>query len=240
MDNDWIDIALVFSTEPSREEIEQFFLSLCTHPDRTENSQLDIASWDDTADIHRFEGGEEEAAKAFLGYEVSTITVPFERFDLKIGAEYTDWLLSQVPHMTIKAVVYPFRAPSGSETTNEIRESRRRFVNVLGDTANFFNPRWGFGRRGGLAIGEDESIEQLAETTMPPLYEYNVFREETVDALDRDRVTSAPAWYVEELDDGGVFMAVREPPKSCGPNTTECKAVADHLGIPLANPERYR
>lgn len=73
----------------------------------------------------------------------------------------------------------------------------------------------------------------------PPLYEYNVFRPETVEELGRERVLSAPDWYVEELDSGGVFLAVREPPKQCSPAIDACLDVADHLGIPLGKTERY-
>lgn len=47
----------------------------------------------------------------------------------------------------------------------------------------FSNPGRGFGRRGGLAIGEDETIDDLAARPTPPLYEYNVFRPGTVEAL---------------------------------------------------------
>jgi hypothetical protein len=122
---------------------------------------------------------------------------------------------------------------------NKITQRRREFVEVLAQAANILEPKWGFGRRGGVAIGEDETIEDLATRTKPPLYEYNVFRPETVEAIGREQVLSAPAYYVEELDSGGVFMAVTEPPKQCGHEGQQCEEVADQLGLSLAKTERY-
>ncbi|TYL39967.1 hypothetical protein CV102_04075 [Natronococcus pandeyae] len=110
---------------------------------------------------------------------------------------------------------------------------------MLARAADILEPRWGFGRRGGIAVGTQETVDDLAARTTPPLYEYNVFRPETVEALGRERVRSAPAWYVEELDNGGVFLAVREPPRQCGPAAEPCFEVGDHLGIALGKTDRY-
>ena len=62
---------------------------------------------------------------------------------------------------------------------------------------------------------------------------------ETVEAIGRDAVLSAPAWYTEELSSGAVFMAVTEPPKQCGDEDQLCDEVADQLRLSLATPERY-
>ncbi|MFW5917984.1 MAG: hypothetical protein ACOCR0_00730, partial [Haloferacaceae archaeon] len=105
--------------------------------------------------------------------------------------------------------------------------------------ADILDPTWGFGRRGGLAIAEDETVEELASMTKPPLYEYNVFREETVEAIGRDRVLSTPCYFVKELDSGGVFLAVTEPPKQVGHEDQPYEEAAEHLGLPLAKTERY-
>jgi len=52
-------------------------------------------------------------------------------------------------------------------------------------------------------------------------------------------VTDAPAWKVIELDSGGIFLVVREPPHSCGLHIDQCLKVSDHLGIPLFDPSNY-
>lgn len=144
-----------------------------------------------------------------------------------------------VPHLRSLTWIYRLKRADDGEGSAEIERLRREFIDIHALAAEVLEPRWAFGRRGGLAIGEDESIEELTEMTTPPLYEYNYFRPETVDALGWDRVLTAPAWYVNKLDSGGVFLAVREPPKQCSPGVDACVEVADHLGIPLATPERY-
>jgi len=144
-----------------------------------------------------------------------------------------------VPHLRFSTWIYRLKRADDGEGSAEIERLRREFVDIHALVAEVLEPRWAFGRRGGLAIGEDESIEELSKTTTPPLYEYNYFRPETVDALGWDRVLTAPAWYVDKLDSGGVFLAVREPPKQCSPGVDACVEVADHLGIPLGTPERY-
>lgn len=235
---DWIEIAFVFDDRPRPEELEKLFASLQTQSD-SDTDGLNVAAWDETSDIHHYSGTPAEAAAACREYLDSTIGIRFDGFKLRIGSGYSDGILAEVPHITVREGVHPFT--ESDDLSDEAMASRRkRFVQTVARCAEISQPRWGFGRVGGVAVGEDESVEQLASQTLPPLYEYNFFRDETVQALERDRVATSPAWYIEEVDTGGVFLTVREPPNSCRPQTDECLAVADHLGIPIANPSRYR
>jgi len=98
---------------------------------------------------------------------------------------------------------------------------------------------WVFGNKGGLAIGEDMSVKELASAIEPPLYEYNLFRQETVKHIGREQVLNAPAWRVEELDTGAVFLVVGEPPMHYRGLIEEREAVADHLGLSVAETTKY-
>jgi len=240
-DNELIEIAFVFSQRPNQKELQSLFGTLMQRSrQETNTDQFDLAFWDDTSDIQRVKGDSIEAADRFTSHAVSTITIPLSGFRLAVGAEYTGGIIEPVPHLYLSEQIHPFTDSYNTDGDDAIVAQRRQnFVEILAQAADILEPTWGFGRRGGLAIGEDETIEDLATRTKPPLYEYNVFRPETVKAIGREKVLSAPAYYVEELDSGGVFMAVTEPPKQCGHEGQQCEEVADQLGLDLSTPERY-
>lgn len=115
--------------------------------------------------------------------------------DISIGFSRTGVgfpIYASTPYLTFSTWIYALEKPD-REPLERVKQRRREFVEVLARAADVLEPRWGFGRRGGLAIGEDETIDDLAARPAPPLYEYNVFRPETVEALGRERVRLAPA-----------------------------------------------
>lgn len=246
-DYDWIEIAYVFEDEPSVEAYESLLDTLPRYPDDTLDTDEFHLNYSDGngVDELRVPGSAAEAAEALSTYPSCRIRVPMGRklHDLSIGFSETGGLLapSSRSYVRFSTTIYAFENTNGADADYraDLVARRREFVETLARAANVLEPMWGFGRRGGLAIGEDDTVEALAAMATPPLYEYNVFRPETVEAIGRDRVLSAPAWFVEELDWGGVFLAVREPPKQCNPSQEPCVEVADHLGLPLARTERY-
>ena len=231
-DYDKIQVAYIFEKEPTVDDYQSLFEQLLEYTGN--DKQIKIS-----ADEIKTDPAE---AAEFVYKDESGNVRPPNKLDTSISSSKAGWdLLSDpwVPHLRFSTWIYRLKRADDGEGSAEIERLRREFVDIHALVAEVLEPRWAFGRRGGLAIGEDESIEELTETTTPPLYEYNYFRPETVDALGWDRVLTAPAWYVDKLDSGGVFLAVREPPKQCSPGVDACVEVADHLGIPLATPERY-
>lgn len=235
---DWIEIAFIFEERPGSDELESLFESLLANSD-SDTNDLDIAAWDDTSDIHHYSGNAAEAAAACSEYLDSTIGIRFEGFKLQIGSGYSNGLLADIPHVTAREGIHPF-TDSSEVSEDTILARRKRFVRTLARCAEVLDPKWGFGRRDGVAIADDQTIEKLVTMERPPLYEYNVLNSETAEAIGHKTIQNTPAWFTQELDTGGVFIAVREPPHRCGPKTEECLAVADHLGLDIAEPTRYR
>lgn len=242
-DPDWIQIAYVFDEEPSRET----YKSLLDSAPRNSGPEYDADEFnvkyrDGDTGTQQIYSESEEVLEVIVGADYWTIEVWMDNYGIVIGFERTDRGLipySSQPSLNISTTIYAFEDPDGEESLAETKRRRREFVEFLAAMANIFEPKWGFGQRIGIAVGADETVEDLASRTTPPLYEYNVFRPETVEELGRERVLAAPAWYVEELDNGGAFLAVREPPRQCSPAAEPCLEVADHLGIPLGKTDRY-
>ena len=247
-DYDWIEIAYVLDDEPSVPTYESLLETLPRYPDETleaDEFSLNYSNGHDVDEL-RVPGSTEEAADVLATYPNCRVSVPMglDLYDISIGFSKTGMGLlpsASRPYLRFATTIYPFEETNGADADSqaELADRRQEFAAVLAQAADVLEPRWGFGRRGGIAVGADETVDDLASRTTPPLYEYNVFRPETVEALGRERVRSAPAWYVEELDDGGVFLAVREPPRQCSPAAEPCLEVADHLGIPLGKTDRY-
>lgn len=240
--NDWLEVGFIFEEMPGRDRYEAL---LDTLPDRPGpnygETEYKIDAWagPDLSGDH-YIGDTSDALAAITRAEKFSITTSLGEFELLFGTDGDEGLLGAHPHLTFSATVYPFKQGKKNVSTDTLIQRRETLVSALATAAEVLDPLWGFGRRGGIAVGTEQDVGQLARSKKPPLYDYNVFSQETVEQLGRERVTSAPAWVVEELPTGGVFIAVRPPPNTCGPGSEECVAVAEHLDVAMATPERYQ
>ncbi|ELZ21970.1 hypothetical protein C477_04474 [Haloterrigena salina JCM 13891] len=241
-DYDWIQIAFLFDRELSHETYESLFDLFLEYSETDDNrDELDDRYGDETNGSQRVRADASEIARTVRSVSSVKVSVPVGWDDISIGFSRNGSgfpTYGSTPYLTFTTWIYALK-DSDREPLERVKRRRREFVEILARAANVLEPRWGFGRRGGLAIGEDDTIDDLAARLAPPLYEYNVFRPETVETLGRERVRSAPAWFVEELDSGGAFLAVREPPRQCSPAAEPCLEVADHLGISVGKTDRY-
>lgn len=240
-DYDRIEVAYILNSEPSVQVYASLFDGFPQRPGPEYGpEEFNINYWTDDGEKQHEHNDAAAAAEAIKFSPTARIGVSMGRYEIQVTTNRTDsWLLSEVPHVTFSAEVYSFEQPDDAAQIEDAEHRRREFVQILADAAAVLEPKWGFGRRGGIAIDEDDSIDSLSNTPTPPLYEYNVFPSETVDRLGRERLRSAPVWFVEELDTGAIFLAVREPPKSCSQTVDQCLDVADYLGVSLAEPVRY-
>ncbi len=70
----------------------------------------------------------------------------------------------------------------------------------------------------------------LSDLNVPALYYINLFGPELVNKLGRDRLLNAPAWKIEELADGSIFLAPEDHVEVAGGGYA-LKKVADYLGM---------
>lgn len=241
-DYDRIEVAYVFDTEPTTETYKDLFEKLLTLQNNdSESEKIEAVYWDKNLNKHTQVSKYEEVAQIVPEFQTISVKLQTGWDEISIGfskREKTFPYYESTPYLQFSTWIYPLEDPDG-DFPDEVKHRRREFAKIHAHAANILDPQWGFGRRGGLAIGKDDNINELATMVTPPLYEYNVFRRETVEAIGRECVLSTPAWYVKELDAGGVFLAVPEPPQQCSPATNACLEVADHLGISLGKTDQY-
>ncbi len=79
---------------------------------------------------------------------------------------------------------------------------------------------------GAVNIGWDE----IRALDIPVLYAINFFAPELVGKWGREKLLAAPAWIVEELDDGGVLLVPEEPTSLFSPEHS-LQQVARHLNM---------
>jgi hypothetical protein len=234
-DNDWIEIVFLFEGRPTEDTITNLLNVLATRSTHQNNDEtLSTAFWDDTSDINQEETGVEEAADIVTDYQVSVVTISFDGFELQVGYEYNDNYLDSVPHLVLSEQIHPFTETNKTGIDAEIKRHRHLFADILADAGEIITPKWGFGRRGGVASDSKPATELLVKNR-PPLYEYNLFNSEMVDSIGRKVIADSPAWYINELSSGGVFLVTREPPRSCSPQEDTCVVVARHLGLEMAD-----
>lgn len=235
MTSEWIEFACVFETPPSEATVASLFELLRESSDKdTGDGELDIACWDEESDIEAFEGDPTDAADAWQRRETITVTVRFEGFELRVGSETQSGPLASVPHISFRETIHPFTGSDGRDT-EALERRRRRFVDTLSAAGSLLDPTFGIGCGHGVTSEMIEGYPDCPAESQPPLYEYNLFSAETVDSIGRDRLLTAPAWHVSELDSGGVFLVVRPPPRTCSQKVEECTSVASSLGTSVAD-----
>jgi hypothetical protein len=74
------------------------------------------------------------------------------------------------------------------------------------------------------------TAESLAHEEYACLSWLTVFTPPMVETYGRETLLSAPAYRVEELEDGAIVLVCHDKPFDWD---TECRAVADHVGLPL-------
>lgn len=236
-DTDIIEIGFVFSDSLSFEQTDELVKELpSVSGDICEDEDYKLTYWDEDGK-KRTHGNEKETSTIFMDSQICTVKVRAEHFKLTISQNLREGLLSSVPHLYFR--IRRIWLLSSDENKTDLEKPRRQFVETLATMAEVLEPTWGFGSKGGIAIGENETVAELADSITPPLYEYNVFRSETVDAIGRERILNSPAWYVTELNTGGIFLAVGEPPMQYQGFIDERRSVAEHLGLDTAKMEKY-
>lgn len=236
-DNDWIEIAYIFDSTLGVDELRGVFEFLRDCPAVTLSESISLTSYED-GDRNRSQVDIDDAAAHCLDRDGCGFRIPTPGFEISAFVESQSGLLQETSNVQFRVPITPFQDRENRDP-EEIRTRSDRFANVLGSIASKSEPLWGFGRRTGLAIGTDESVSELARRPAPPLYEYNVFDREAVEAIGRDRLQAAPVWHVQELSTGGAFLVLREPPTSCAPGVEPCEHIAAHLGMTFGRTERY-
>ncbi len=112
------------------------------------------------------------------------------------------------------------------------QEKYQMFLTLVEVTYRQWHPLYGFDDPG---TGDDTpSRDDALAGVLPRLFTINLFGPEYVAKLGRERLLSAPAWQVKELDDGGILIAtipyVEEDWRH--PSPYEPREVARHLGLP--------
>lgn len=231
---DLIEVAYVFEERPSVDALETLFEGLSAHPLSTSQADsLEIVRWDEPGQPERHVGTALDAARACNGGYAVKVAIEFGAFELGIGPNHERECLSTVPHVVFDEQVHPFTDPSTGDADRDVHRRRVQFASVLAHAAELLDPNWGFGRWGKLAVEAESTVNDLLASNAPPLYEYNVFDRQTVEAIGPETVLDTPAWYTEKLDTGGVFLVPCQPPNPCAATEDCCVTVARSLGLDI-------
>lgn len=101
-------------------------------------------------------------------------------------------------------------------------------TDIFKDLYRIWHPFYGFEEYSGGSFVSRNKL--LTEQQAVYLYFINFFGPELVNKLGRERVLSAPAWKIEEMDDGGIFLMPVDPTASVATGYT-LKGAAAHLGL---------
>lgn len=235
--HEFIKIVYLFNKKPSEELIETLLLELSDHRYSTSSTdEYSIVYWGKSSGMPRTKtGSAEDVAHVWCQYPAAEVSIEFDGFELRMGPNYERDCLSTTPHIDVREHHHPFTGTGMGELDEAVVQRQRRFVEVLAAISAIVDPDWGFGLWGELSVESGTSVDECMASTSPPLYEYNLFDERVVESIGRETVCSAPAWYIEELETGDVFLVPCQPHERCTPWSDSCVAVAEHLGLSVAD-----
>lgn len=190
---------------PSSDDTSQFrYMTAETDPDLVTGSSVD------------------EAIRAAVSSEWSAIWFWFD--DLHVGIHRNDDVADEngpnVPSVSVSVDEW-FTKPWHNEQPSLIYE----FVLSLSD---ILSPVYVYGDR---HLDEPElSASSVLQRELEELFWVNGFGPEMADRVGRDRLLDAPAWRIDERDDGTVFLWVSPLPLSDGRNE-RLSELRDHFGL---------
>ncbi len=94
----------------------------------------------------------------------------------------------------------------------------------------YLSPIYGFGEYG-IGWREIPSEDEILSGNIRHLCWANFFSPAFVQKIGREKLLSAPAWKVEELNDGGILLVLAPNPMNINEVDKKKKEVEKHLGI---------
>lgn len=214
--SDTISVHALFDTDPTRHLVAEV-LGFCNdgvspyHPTRDEL----VLSADELS-----AATEAVLSDGLVGFQYGTAeTSGYRAFDYSVGLNRSDRI--DLPHLSVLINDTYFRTDDSStdpadvyDATAELRSFLRELYRLVRETDE---PRYlcalDYGDREYAA--EDRPLVGASALYTGDLQFFwcQILPPAVADAVGRDRLTSAPAWRVEELDEGSVFVCVDELPK---------------------------
>lgn len=135
------------------------------------------------------------------------------RFDLELnrGSPY----VPDVPYFSLMVWSRQFES-YGDDAEAEIRERVNQFLEIARPLAELAEPTYAYGF---VEKYEPEDVcpaeRDIREGTIEDIFWINVFSEPAITKLGEERLLSTPAWTVEKLSTGAIFLVVNDSPWYC-------------------------
>lgn len=154
----------------------------------------------------------EEAIERVLRAGGGTVTIGFHELNIRVRY-FSKEVAKSEPQLSIGVWASQFKLWEDSTEAGARRRTKQytSFIRLLAET---FDPLYAFG-----GIERDQNInqlfpplEQLKRGEVNRLFWLNVFSSTAIDQLGRDHILSAPAWDVEELENGRIMVVISDNP----------------------------
>lgn len=161
--------------------------------------------------------------------------VAVERGELRIWLEKDSDRLPTIEswHLYVWSDRYDYEHERAKRTREEVRENLRQYVDLVQLVVEATDPSYGFGKFGYLVAPEAvPTVDDLLDSRAREAFWLNVFDEQGVERLGRERVLDAPAWDVRELETGHAMVIVSDHPFEPAEEWADAEAeVAEHLDL---------
>lgn len=134
-----------------------------------------------------------------------------------------------VPHISLMVWESQFKVYSGSTTKEGANQRAKQLLEITNTISNSIKPIYVYGL---VEKYDEEQVrptkEQIMNGEVSRIFWLNIFSEQMVQNLGKDKLLSAPAWKVEERPNGRVLMVVTERPRFYD---TKAREIEEYLGI---------
>lgn len=147
------------------------------------------------------------------------------RLDLEINRESP--YVPDVPYFSL--MVWSVLESYSDDDDALIRDRISQFLDIARPLAELADPTYAYGF---IENYEPEDVcpteRDVREGTIENVFWINVFSEPAVTQLGEERLLSTPAWKIEKLSTGAIFLVVNDSPWHCA---READEIESFLGI---------
>lgn len=138
-----------------------------------------------------------------------------------------------IPNVYIWADQYDISHRRDARTQIEARRNVEKYLELVALAAEQTNPDYGCGAWGSaFSPTQIPARDELADPRIAEIFWLNLFLASTADGLGYDRLFTAPAWRVEEIDTGHVLLVAADNPYQRAEEWEGAEErIAEHLGI---------
>ncbi|WP_224448652.1 hypothetical protein [Haloprofundus salilacus] len=230
MTDDTISSYLLFAEQPENKFVEGIKSLLQSHWNIPESE----GSYEYFVDERRLKTQSLDELFTHLHQAHSAgITVEKDDFEIGLMTDAQGYPFEDVSNIEVWSWSWEFDYGVNEPGRPFATKNVERYVSAITLLSTILDPVYAYGKR--METVDPDTVpdeEGLTNHVVNEIFWLNIFSEPLVEKFGRDRILSAPAWRVDELDTGTIVLIAEDSPVRPSKEWQGSRSkIADHLGM---------